>query len=416
MRVLGGIGLGLGMGWAGVSFAETLPPEVLGDTFTEGSDIDLIADETTVGAGTSVEFFGGADGTSSLGTDSSGPPWTETDPAVTPGVKLYRIRVDGGAYSQGTQLTVTAQAATILEPDPIEQILVGTTFELQATTFDDSVTTGVSFRITGPSSYDQTFAGSLSGGVWSYNWDTTSLPAGSYSVTATRTGAWGSITSGAVSCSLQASPGFVAFATATNDSSANRTCDLSGAGLASGDIILVHVSSRVTGTLTFTPPAGEGWTKITETERIVSGALDVCYWKRWGAGGGQTDDSTPTFTLSAAGALWNVTATVWRGCKSSGNPYTVTPVKAELAAPSGPPYVLTSGVLASAPGASSTTVWAFHANDDNTLNSLSRGTLITSYNISNGASMGLAYEAAVDSSVQTASFTQSTRSRCPLDP
>ena len=381
-------------------------PVIVSGTFTEGSDIDLLADETAVGAGTSVEFFGGEDGTTSISTDSSGPPWTATDTAVTPGTKLYRIKVDGGDYSEGTQLTVSAQVPTLAEPDEGEQIQIGVTFELQATTVDDSVTTGVSFHVTGPSSYDQTFAGTLATGTWSYDWDTTGLTAGSYSVTATRSGTWGSVSSAANSCTLQSAPAFVGFATAANDSSADRTPDLSGAGLATGDIILMHVGSRVTGTLTLTPPASQGWTKITETERIVSGALDVCYWKRWGSG--DTDDTTPTFTLSAAGALWNATATVWRGCKSSGNPYTVTPVRTDHAAPSGPPYVLTSGVLASAPGTSSTTVWAFHANDDNTLNGLTRGSLITAYNISNGAAMGLAYEAGVDSSVQTAAMTEST--------
>jgi hypothetical protein len=165
---------------------------IVSGTFVEGSDIDLLADEDFVGAGTSVEFFVNA---VSIGTDASGPPWTETDPAVTPGQKAYTIEVDGGDPSPATIITVTAQAPTLTEPDGGEIVVEGSIFQFTATTFDDSVTADVDFHVTGPSSYDETFAGTLDTGVWEYAWDTTGLIDGFYSVTAVRSGSWGSVSS-----------------------------------------------------------------------------------------------------------------------------------------------------------------------------------------------------------------------------
>lgn len=198
-------------------------------------------------------------------------------------------------------------------------------------------------------------------------------------------------------------PTFVGYATDTDVSSATRTVDLSGIGLATNDILLMTVQSRIGGTVSVTLPSGEGWTLIAESERIVAGALEATYWKRWGAG--STDDTTPTFTLSTSGLSWAVLCSVWRGCKTSGNPYTVTPVRVDHAANN----TLTAGLLGAAPGASSRTVWIFQSTDDNTLNANTRGTLHASFNCANAsACIAVVSEAGVDSSANACSVTEST--------
>lgn len=203
---------------------------------------------------------------------------------------------------------------------------------------------------------------------------------------------------------LVAAPYFIGEAHQTDISSTTRTVDVSALGLATNDIVLMTIGSRQTGTVSVTVPAGEGWTKITESERIVSGALECTYWKRWGAGGGQTDDSTPTFTLSTSGLSWYATATVWRGCKTSGNPYTVTPVRTDHAASA----TLTAGLLGSAPGAGSTTVWVFQSTDDNTLNANTRGTLDLSFNCNSVGACAVVHEVGVNSSANACAMTEST--------
>ncbi len=178
-------------------------------TLTEGQNLNLTADPVVVGAGTSVEFFGGSAGTTSISTDASGPPWTATDLAVTPGTKLYRFKVDGGAYSAGTSVNVAAIAPTLTEPDGGESISTGDLFEFTATTFNDAVTSGVTFRVTGPGGYDQTFAGVLDTGVWEYAWDTTGLTDGAYVVRAIRAGAWGTVESATATVAVAASGDFL---------------------------------------------------------------------------------------------------------------------------------------------------------------------------------------------------------------
>jgi hypothetical protein len=162
-------------------------------TFLEGSTINLEADEDYVGAGTSVEFFEETAG--SLGTDASGPPWNEEEVDVEPRVHRYYIEVDGGPPSQVSLVTVTAAPPTLTEPDGGETIVPGSTYQFTATTINDAATISLSFHVTGPSAYDETFAGSFDTDHWEFDWDTTGLDQGDYTVTAQRETASGTVES-----------------------------------------------------------------------------------------------------------------------------------------------------------------------------------------------------------------------------
>jgi hypothetical protein len=161
-------------------------------TFEEGSTINLLADADFVDDGTSVEFFEVTAG--SLGTDASGPPWTEEQTAVTPGLHGYYIEVDGGAPSRITQINVTPQAPT-LGGAGNENVFTNLAFEFTATTFDDSETDSLSFRVTGPGGYDQTFTGVFDTDHWEYTWTTTGLTPGTYTRRAIRATAGGTASS-----------------------------------------------------------------------------------------------------------------------------------------------------------------------------------------------------------------------------
>lgn len=198
-------------------------------------------------------------------------------------------------------------------------------------------------------------------------------------------------------------PEFVGYAISNSAAGATRTPDLSAISLVAGDILIAACQNRSTSTVaSMTPPASQGWAHIPELYREVSGATETYYWKRWGAG--DTDDSTPTFTWSSAGNGNAVAISVWRSCRATGNPYTITPVKVDHAAAA----TLTAGNVGSAVPAYTTTLWGFHATDDNTLNGHTRGTLIVSQNISTVAAIALYYEQGVNSQTEEVSVTEST--------
>jgi hypothetical protein len=184
-----------GLRWPGDA-SLSYPPSagvVVSGTFIEGSTVNLLASETFVGAGTSVEFFEQTAG--SLGTDASGPPWTEEETLVTPGTHEYYIQVDGGPPSGTTQVRVTPIAPDLTEPDGGEIINLGSVFEFTATTFDDDATTALNFHVTGPNDYEENFVGVFDTDHWEYTWDTTGLDTGDYVVSARRSTAGGTVES-----------------------------------------------------------------------------------------------------------------------------------------------------------------------------------------------------------------------------
>lgn len=84
-----------------------------------------------------------------------------------------------------------------------------------------------------------------------------------------------------------------------------------------GDLVIAHgVIRSVTETLS--PPAGEGWTLI----QLASGnSLRAYVWaKIWGLGG-QTDDTTPTFTRTGTTGAF-MALSLWRNPKHATSPWT----------------------------------------------------------------------------------------------
>lgn len=204
---------------------------------------------------------------------------------------------------------------------------------------------------------------------------------------------------------LIVAPSYIAHAIDTSITGAARTPDGSGFTLQAGDVLVAMCQNRSTSsTATMTPPAGQGWTEITQFTRVVSGSTEVWYWKRWGAGGGQTDDATPTFTWSTAGNVNSVALVQVRNASAASPPWSFTPVKVDHAASA----TLTAGTVSGSVGAKTLTLWGFHATDDNTLNANSRGTLVFSNNLSTVAAMALVRETGVNSGSLACAVTEST--------
>lgn len=192
---------------------------------------------------------------------------------------------------------------------------------------------------------------------------------------------------------------YVTAQTAVVTTGTTRTKDLTAAGLAGDDVLIAHAATKITGTITVSPPAGEGWTQIATLNE--ANVTNTWWWKRWGSG--DTDDTTPTFT-SSTGGVWDVMVTVVGGCKTTGDPFSQASSVASLASST----TLTSPVVSSTVGSATLTLWFFYGFDDNTLNAHTRGTSGYSVNIGTTASQALVYEEGVDSSVETCSVTEST--------
>ncbi len=117
-------------------------------------------------------------------------------------------------------------------------------------------------------------------------------------------------------------PTFVGVTAYADANGTTATPDASGLGLAANDILIAHchLVSASDGVFA-SAPAGEGWTRKQDKEDTGgNNSATSIFWKRWGSG--STDDSTPSFT-AAAGSLACV-LTVWRGCKTSGDPLSTT--------------------------------------------------------------------------------------------
>lgn len=161
------------------------------------------------------------------------------------------------------------------------------------------------------------------------------------------------------------------------------------ANLASGDLVVAHCTSR-DAAQTMTNPGSEGWAAgPTPTQ---TGLEDAIFYKVWGLGG-QTDDTTPTFSIGSGTAGWGVTLTVFRNPSHATAPWTSTSAA-----------VVASG---SAANASSATVTAPSVNHDGTNRTVVRLFSSADDNALNTPNVGaLAYGAAAYDSTTGNDFSQ----------
>ena len=128
-------------------------------------------------ATTNVEFF---DGVTSLGTVSSAP-WEITDSNIAIGSHTFRaVSTPGSLISGDVIVTVAPSPPTVISP--ITETVPPGSVALDATTVDDSVTSGVEADITGPLGYSLVINLTLALGHWTGTWDSTGLPDGSYNL------------------------------------------------------------------------------------------------------------------------------------------------------------------------------------------------------------------------------------------
>jgi hypothetical protein len=107
-------------------------------------------------------------------------------------------------------------------------------------------------------------------------------------------------------------------AISTNTNAQDATNTVPGTP-ATDNIVLAQFCNVAASAPVFTPPAGEGWSLITQIE-TQSGAnsKSALYWKRWGAGG-QTDNTVVTFASNGGNS--RLVLTLIENAKTTGNPY-----------------------------------------------------------------------------------------------
>jgi hypothetical protein len=142
--------------------------------------------------------------------------------------------------------------------------------------------------------------------------------------------------------------------------------------VASGDLVVVHCTSR-DAAQTMANPGSEGWSAgPTPTQ---TGLEDAVFAKVWGLGG-QTDDTTPTFTIGSGTAGWGATVTVYRNPSHATAPW--TSVAAAIVASGSQANASSATVTAPSvnhDGTHCTVVRLGSSADDNALNTPSTGAL-----------------------------------------
>lgn len=107
--------------------------------------------------------------------------------------------------------------------------------------------------------------------------------------------------------------------TATTSTAFTTPASSVPANIAAGDLLVAHVTSR-DDAQTVTAPGSEGWSAPIENPS-QTGLEDYVFGKIWGLGG-QTDDTTPTFSIGAGTSGWAVTFVIWRNPLHATNPWT----------------------------------------------------------------------------------------------
>lgn len=206
-------------------------------------------------------------------------------------------------------------------------------------------------------------------------------------------------------------PYFVAATAQVTGTGTTLTPDASALGLAAGDLLIVQVTNRNNNTPT--APAGQGWATITNISRAAGTAFnDSVFAKIWGLAG-NTDDSTPTFTVASGTLGWGVTLSSYRNPYAADRPWLTTD---DAIIASGTDNSTAAASTATAPsvsyaaGDNRTYVRTFATADDNALNAPSVGVLAyggTSYDQTTGDNYSQAsiYEENKDGATTTGTAT-----------
>jgi hypothetical protein len=181
--------------------------------------------------------------------------------------------------------------------------------------------------------------------------------------------------------------------------------------IATGDLVVVQCTSR-DAAQTMTAPGSEGWSAGPSPSQ--TGLEDAVFYKVWGLGG-QTDDSTPTFSIGSGTAGWGATAVIIRNPSHATAPWTSTSA-AVVASGSG---TNAASATVTAPsvnhdGSNRTIVRLYSSADDNALNAPSLGAMAyggANYDSTTGndfsQAMSLRENITVTTNTSTATVTQS---------
>src|SRR5262245_42504062 len=142
----------------------------------------------------------------------------------------------------------------------------------------------------------------------------------------------------------------------------------------SGDLVAVHVVIR-DAAQSVTAPAGEGWSASIQTPS-QTGLESYVFVKRWGLGG-QTDDTTPTFSIGTGTAGWVATALTIRNPLHATRPWaTATQAIVASGSQSNAASATVTAPSVTHAGSNRTVLRLFSSADDNALNAPSDGVLI----------------------------------------
>lgn len=145
------------------------------------------------------------------------------------------------------------------------------------------------------------------------------------------------------------------------------------AAVSAGTLVVAHATSR-DAAQTMTPPSGEGWQLLQSPSQ--TGLEDAVWGKIWGLAG-QTDDTTPTFSIGSGTAGWGVTVSLFKNPRHAAAPWT----SVDLAVVASGSQANASNNTVTAPsvnhiGERRTVVRLYSSADDNALGSPSEGVLV----------------------------------------
>lgn len=186
-------------------------------------------------------------------------------------------------------------------------------------------------------------------------------------------------------------PWIVAATTQVTGTGVSLTPDFSAItpAVAAGDLVLVHVTNRNNNTPT--APASQGWSTVYNHSRAAGTAFnDTVFAKIWGIPG-NTDDTTPTFSVASGTLGWGATATVIRNPLHPWQAWTAVVDAILFSATDNSTAAAATATAPSAtitrPAPDRTYVRIFATADNNALNAPSAGTLVygdTSYDQTTG--------------------------------
>jgi hypothetical protein len=179
---------------------------------------------------------------------------------------------------------------------------------------------------------------------------------------------------------------------------------------AAGDLVVVQCTSR-DAAQTMSNPASQGW--VAGPSPSQTGLEDAVFYKVWGLGG-QTDTTTPAFTIGSGTAGWAATPVIYANPKHATNPWTsvTDAVLASASAANGSSTTVTAP-SATHTGAHRTVVRIVSTADDNDVRTNSEGALVyggVNYDTTTGNDLSQAQSCTEDITVTTntgtATFTE----------